>query len=153
VKSTDSNYAECQTILKNIEIVEKYYAYVGFGAPEESNINIGDYKFDNMDYKYLHQRLLKLDAADATTMVLNTENIKQFFLDDHYRKSVDQNLEVSEKTSQNVLYRIAKEIYGYTGKNNMEDLIAYFPADKKEMNGLYYDEKWYINTSYALGST
>jgi len=147
VQSTDPDYIQCQTVLKNIELIEQYYAYLSFGVPDESSINIGEYSFDFIDYKYLHRWLLNMDDKNAKTMVLNTEQTKQLFLQNNYRKSADENLEVSDITSQNVLYQLAKQIYGYTGKNDKKSLITYFSKDKKDMNGLYYDEKWHIQAS------
>lgn len=38
-------------------------------------------------------------------------------------------MEISDNPIQNTFYRLAKELYGYTGKNDLSDIMAFYSED------------------------
>lgn len=141
---------EEKVVLGNIELVKKYYEYASMGVPEELSIDIGEFDFAFMDYNYLKTALLNLDTTINTTENLNSQQVKGFFIYNQYRKDVEDTIEISDSISQNVIYRIAKEIHGYEGKNDKQELIRYFTPANADSNGMYFDEKRYINDDRAI---
>ncbi len=141
---------EEKVVLENIELVKRYYEYASLGVPEELDIDIGEFDFAYMDYNYLKTALLNLDTTINVTENLNSEQTKWFFLYNQYRQDVENTIEISDSVSQNVIYRIAKEIHGYDGKNDMSKIMEYFSPANADSNGMYFDEKWYINDDWAI---
>lgn len=150
IEPSSANYAQAQKILSNIEYLEKYYGYVNFWMPLEDNIDMGDFLFSEIDYNYLNSTLLNLDTKINTTKNRSSEKLKVDYYNGNYRKEYDAKLDISDKTSQNVIYRIAKEIHWYMGKNSPSELYTYFSPDKKDENGLYYEGKRYFNNDRAI---
>lgn len=150
VPADDPEYQECQTILSNIIYLQSYYEYISFGTPIESDIDIGNFAFDEMDFNYIHSSLLTLDINNYTTKNLNTQQTKEFFLYEKNRKNMQKTIDVSDSLGQNVLYRVAKEIHGYTWANTADQLRSYFSMDKDNAHGIYFKDKWYINNDNAL---
>jgi len=66
-----------------------------------------------MDYNYIHNALLDLNVEIKETKNLNSTQAKEFFMYDQYRQNIDKEIDISSSLSQNVLYRIAKELHGY----------------------------------------
>ncbi|MDR0859637.1 MAG: hypothetical protein LBO09_01270 [Candidatus Peribacteria bacterium] len=66
----------------------------------------------------------------------------------HWERNVDTS--VSEKVSQNIIYRLAKEFYGYTGKNDAMELMQYYSETDGAVHGLYYKDGRYINNDWAV---
>lgn len=150
IESSSDNYAQAQKILSNIEYLEKYYAYVNFWVPLEDSIDMGKFAFSEIDFNYLNSTLLNLDTTINSTKNRSSEKLKVDYYNGNYRKEYDANLDISDKVSQNVIYRIAKEIHWYTGDNNRADLINYFSPGNADKNGLYYDDKRYFNNDRAI---
>jgi hypothetical protein len=44
-----------------------------------------------------------------------------------WERNID--MSVSDKVSQNIIYRLAKELYGYTGENDAMALMQHFSED------------------------
>jgi hypothetical protein len=62
----------------------------------------------------------------------------------------DVNFQLSDKVSQNILYRLAKEFYGYTGDNDELKMMEYYSESQGNVHGLYYKDGRYINDDRAI---
>ncbi len=58
-------------------------------------------------------------------------------------------MEVSDDPMQNVLFQLAKQLYGYEGKNEKEALMNFFSEDG-EVHGFYYDNRRKLNEDRAV---
>ena len=57
-------------------------------------------------------------------------------------------MEVSDDSMQNVLYRLAKELYGYSGHNKKADLMSFYSENLANNQGIYFSDKRKINEDW-----
>ncbi|MDO4713551.1 MAG: hypothetical protein Q4B28_02655 [bacterium] len=58
-------------------------------------------------------------------------------------------MEIADDPMQNVLYQLAKQLYGYAGQNDQEALMQFF-SENGETYGLYYDKQRKVNEDWAV---
>jgi hypothetical protein len=61
-------------------------------------------------------------------------------------------IETSDDPFQNTLYRLAKELFGYTGKNTKEWVMQFYSEEDWNVHGIYYKDEWIINNDWAKDS-
>ncbi len=61
-------------------------------------------------------------------------------------------IETSDDPFQNTLYRLAKELFGYTGKNTKEWVMEFYSEADWNVHGIYYKDAWIINNDWAKDS-
>ena len=61
-------------------------------------------------------------------------------------------IETSDDPFQNTLYRLAKELFGYKGKNTKNELMEFYSEIDWNVHGIYYKDAWIINNDWAKDS-
>ena len=62
------------------------------------------------------------------------------------------NLNVSDDPMQNVLYRLACELYGYTGENDKAQLMQFYSEDVANNHGIYFSSERKLNKDWLIDS-
>ncbi|MBR4567923.1 hypothetical protein IKO18_06055 [bacterium] len=52
--------------------------------------------------------------------------MKYLSSDEYNTRIDDREVETSKSLFQNILYSIAKEVHGYTGKNDKQELVGFY---------------------------
>ena len=60
------------------------------------------------------------------------------------------NLNVSDDPMQNVLYRLACELYGYTGENDKAQLMQFYSEDVANNHGIYFSSERKLNKDWLI---
>ncbi|MEI6119440.1 MAG: hypothetical protein WCP92_10080 [bacterium] len=110
-KAEETDQIKVESMQKNIDFIKRFYTYKMMGVPIE-------------DQKELDLSLGMIDNKNAETIVttgkfdvVNTyteESTKWYFTNTGILKRMETKVEVSDSVGQNIIYRIAKEIHGYT---------------------------------------
>ena len=112
-------------------------------------------------------RLVRLQIPDSNKNVAFIENLlrKDFDLSQtHYpqlwkedvativenRQERRWNLNVSDDPMQNVLYRLACELYGYTGENDKAQLMQFYSEDVANNHGIYFSSERNLNKDWLI---
>ncbi|MBF0981353.1 hypothetical protein HXK74_01820 [Candidatus Gracilibacteria bacterium] len=112
-------------------------------------------------------RLVRLQIPDSNKNVAFIENLlrKDFDLSQtHYpqlgkedvativenRQERRGNLNVSDDPMQNVLYRLACELYGYTGENDKAQLMQFYSEDVANNHGIYFSSERKLNKDWLI---
>lgn len=112
-------------------------------------------------------RLVRLQIPDSNKNVAFIENLlrKDFDLSQtHYpqlwkedvativenRQERRWNLNVSDDPMQNVLYRLACELYGYTGENDKAQLMQFYSEDVANNHGIYFSSERKLNKDWLI---
>ena len=145
LKDKDTYKEKYTTLLPKIEYMKKYYAYKNLWVPPERQKSVGS--ISDTSYVATEEFLEHMEAGIELKPTTFTEgdiaSRMAAWLD--IPRFEESSAEYSPLVGQNVIYTIAKEIYGYEGKNDVLALITYFSPDKKSSLGMYYDDGRYIN--------
>lgn len=63
------------------------------------------------------------------------------------------NLNISDDPLQNVMYRLASELYGYTGANEKSEIMSFFSENDANAHGLYYSSQRQVNRDRAIDAS
>ena len=58
--------------------------------------------------------------------------------------------DISDDPLQNILYRLAKELFWYSGENDIQWLMGFFSESKDDNHGIYYSNKRKINDDWVI---
>ena len=135
----DLNYDE------NVKLVAKYQEWIDLTATNEEKIKLeipDSYK--NMRFI---EGLLEADfEVDKVSFPGNSvDQIKGLVA---LRQERYAEMEVSDDSMQNVLYRLAKELYGYSGNNKKADLMSFYSENLANNQGIYFSDKRKINEDW-----
>lgn len=61
-------------------------------------------------------------------------------------------MEISDDPLQNVLYRLARELFWYSKENEIQSLMNFFSESNDDNHWVYYSSKWKINNDWAIDS-
>lgn len=89
------------------------------------------------------------DIEQAKMREVDDEDIKTVYAGNLERNEC---LEYSDSVSQNIFYRLAKELYWYEWENNQEAIMNFFSESEWEVQWVYYDDKWKMNIDRAVDS-
>lgn len=146
VKDIESYKDTYQELEPKITFIKTYYESKVMSLPIEKQKSLGS--ISDISYVKVQDMLKNMDTEGIVikpnvftedtikTRIVNGLDLKRF--DDSYA-------EYTSSIGQNVIYRIAKEIYGYEGKNDVVSMMVYFSAEKNESLGMYFDDGRYIN--------
>ena len=146
-KTTYKNY---DIINANMEYVVKYYQYKTFGGLP-SDIPDIIIEGDQVDYmmieKFFTDFTIKPTWLTKEDLEKGFENNQLEIMTSDAVEKIDS---ISPNVGQNILYRIAKEVlWGYSGKNTLDDLKVFYSPKEKEHNGLYYEDgKRHVNNTF-----
>ena len=140
-EETDENYCE------NVQLVETYKKYMSmFENLEDKHYLYIDDEYKNGLFIY---NVLKADfnMNKVKYPTTNTENILARVWLWIERRWLT---EISDNILQNILYKLAKQLNGYTWKNDMYELMRFYGEDEDDVHGIYYSDKRKINEDWAI---
>ncbi len=140
---TDLNYDQ------NVKLVAKYQEWLDLTAPQEEKIKL---KIpDSAKNMRFIEKFLEADfEVDKVAFLGNSaDQVKNLI---HLRQERNAVMEISDGPIQNALYRLAKELYGYTGANEKEDLMAFYDESNGAVHGIYYKDARKVNEDWAIDS-
>jgi hypothetical protein len=127
-KQDYTTYEPTSAVYKNAELIKNYYRVKSFGKSQEeiaifhSSVSLSSQISLNT---FLDQDTLEVSmgpgvfySRETLATDYSTRNI------DMYEKL--QLTDASDNIGQNIIYRIAKEIHGYTGKNTLDALVSFY---------------------------
>lgn len=147
VKDADSYKETYQELLPKITFIKTYYECKLATLPIEKRLSL--WTITDISYVQVEEMLKNMDANGIvglkptifTEDLIKTRMVSGLELD-RFEESYS---EYTSSIGQNVVYRIAKEIYGYDGKNDVISMMVYFNPEKNESLGMYFDDGRYIN--------
>ncbi|MFZ2719046.1 MAG: hypothetical protein WAZ12_04610, partial [Candidatus Absconditicoccaceae bacterium] len=137
-----------EIIQKNIDFIKNFHAYITMGIPieDQKKLELSARMIDNKNI----ENMLSTGNFDFVNNY-QKENVEWYFTNENgILERMKTKVEVSDNVGQNIIYRVATEIHGYTGSNEMKELIEFFSVGKENSTGLYYDNKWTINNDRAV---
>ena len=140
----NSNYTE------NVKLVKKYQDWLKLTQTDMEKIamEIPD-SHKNVNF------VEKLLEADFDITKVKFWNISEERLIGLVWLNEERNweIETSDDPFQNTLYRLAKELFGYTGKNTKEWVMQFYSEEDWNVHGIYYKDEWIINNDWAIDSS
>lgn len=136
---TDLNYDQ------NVKLVARYQEWLDLTAlqSEKNGLIIPD-SAKNMRFieKFLEA---DFDLNKVSFLGNSEEQVKELV---HLRQERRAIMEISDDPMQNVLYRLAKELYGYTGENEKGALMAFYDEGNGWVHGIYYKDARKVNDDW-----
>ena len=131
----DQNYTENVKLVKAMQDWERLITWDGFARLQipDSNKNVAF--IENLlrkDFDLSQTQYPQIWKEDVATIVEN-------------RQERRWNLNVSDDPMQNVLYRLACELYGYTGENDKAQLMQFYSEDVANNHGIYFSSERKLN--------
>lgn len=134
--------------IENVKLVEKYKEYLSMVQ------NIEDREYLYLWYQYrdglfvsnLLEADFDLDKVECET--LGADNNVADILGNWYERRWIT--EISDNILQNILYGVAKELNGYSWRNELYDIMKFYSKDQDDVNWVYFDDKWIINNDWAI---
>ena len=136
----DQNYTENVKLVKAMQDWEKLIAWDGFARLQipDSNKNVAF--IENLlrkDFDLSQTQYPQIWKEDVATIVEN-------------RQERRWNLNVSDDPMQNVLYRLACELYGYIGENDKAQLMQFYSEDVANNHGIYFSSERKLNKDWLV---
>ena len=136
----DQNYTENVKLVKAMQDWEKLITWDGFARLQipDSNKNIAF--IENLlrkDFDLSQTQYPQIWKEDVATIVEN-------------RQERRWNLNVSDDPMQNVLFRLACELYGYTGENDKAQLMQFYSEDVANNHGIYFSSERKLNKDWLI---
>ena len=139
----NSNYTD------NVKLVKKYQDWIKLTQTDKEKIamEIPD-SHKNVNF------VEKLLEADFDITKVNFWTISEERLIGLVWLNEERNweIETSDDPFQNTLYRLAKELFGYTGNNTKEWIMQFYSETEGDVHGIYYKDEWIINNDWAKDS-
>ncbi len=136
----DQNYTENVKLVKAMQDWGKLIAWDGFARLQipDSNKNVAF--IENLlrkDFDLSQTQYPQIWKEGVATIVEN-------------RQERRWNLNVSDDPMQNVLYRLACELYGYTGENDKAQLMQFYSEDVANNHGIYFSSERKLNKDWLI---
>ena len=136
----DQNYTENVKLVKVMQDWEKLITWDGF-----ARLQIPD---SNKNVAFIENLLRKdFDLSQVQYPQLWKEDIAAIVENRQERR---WNLNVSDDPMQNVLYRLACELYGYTGENDKAQLMQFYSEDVANNHGIYFSSERKLNKDWLI---
>lgn len=138
--STNQNYNQ------NVKLLDTYQKWIKLTQSYEE-LSMLEIQDSHRNTKFVEEILkadFDLDKVEYPT--IKKENITTIIENKQERRGIT---DISDDPMQNILYQLAKELYGYSGKNDWEELMNFFSQDA-EVHGFYYDNKRKLNEERAI---
>lgn len=146
LESLENEEESAENYKQNLQLLEKYKSWLKIteSYEEMTQLEIPD---SNQNAKFI-EKLLKadfdLEKVDYPRM--KVEAAIWLIQERQERRGM---IEISDDPMQNVLFQLAKQLYGYEGANEKESLMQFFSEDG-EVHGFYYDNKRKLNEERAV---
>ena len=136
----DQNYTENVKLVKAMQDWEKLIAWDWFARIQIPDTDKNVAFIENLlrkDFDLSQVQYPQLWKEDVATIVEN-------------RQERRWNLNVSDDPMQNVLYRLACELYGYTGENDKAQLMQFYSEDVANNHGIYFSSERKLNKDWLI---
>ena len=136
----DQNYTENVKLVKAMQDWEKLIAWDWFARLQIPDTDKNVAFIENLlrkDFDLSQLQYPQLWKEDIATIVEN-------------RQERRWNLNVSDDLMQNVLYRLACELYGYTGENDKAQLMQFYSEDVANNHGIYFSSERKLNKDWLI---
>ncbi len=136
----------------NIKLINRIATIRSFGKTQEEldsfHFHVSMSAWQDVE-RFLWQEIIS--SGINTSVRYTKEELSQDYANGNidYYDSIELT-DVSDNVSQNILYAIAKKLHGYTGKNDMTELVNFFSQWDENALWLYYNGKWLINNDWAI---
>lgn len=134
--------------IKNIDFIQQYWKWkkLNMSIEEEWHIN---HQFNSFDYSWISNILEDIDKnIDKVDSWWTQDAVNYFAIKDSFWSRAESVRQVSSLTSQNIIYRIAREFHGYDGQNEERELIKYFSESSWDNKWFYYNDWWMLNVGW-----
>ena len=136
----DQNYTENVKLVKAMQDWEKLITWDGF-----ARLQIPDTDRNTLFiYNLLHK---DFDLSQVEYPQIWKEGVAPIVENGKERR---WNLNVSDDPMQNVLYRLACELYGYTGENDKAQLMQFYSEDVANNHGIYFSSERKLNKDWLI---
>jgi len=148
----EENNPEMKNYVENVKLVEKYREYLSMMESLEDRESL--YVVDNI-YRNggFISNLLEADF-DLSRVKYETIEDEGIVADivgvGNERRGLT---EISDDILQNILYKVAKQLNGYAGKNDLYSLMEFYSENKWNANWIYFSDKWMINDDWAIDAS
>ncbi len=143
--------SEIEKLKKNLDFVEKYDHYRKLWVSQEQ-ITEAWISETWLDYNYIEQVLLDLNSLSKRPKREKEKSMKYLSSAEYNTRIDDREVETSKSLFQNILYSIAKEVHGYTGKNDKQELVGFY-ALSWDVTWIYMNGKWKVNEDWEVDWT
>ena len=142
--TTNENY------LENLKLVKKYKEWMSLTQTqwEKITLRISDYD-RSTDFI---EKLISVDF-DLSKVVYSTISQERIVALINWNWERRWLLDISDNPAQNVLFRLAKELYGYIWENTKEWIMWFFDEWNDATHWIYFSNKWIINNDWAIDSS
>lgn len=149
---TNQDYKKLDVAMSYREKFEKYQSYL---RRDESRVDTQTISYNMINYDYLHSYLSLLSTSENPPIPNRSQEqvFDSLITDALYGYEVP----VSEHPLQNILYRIAREVYGVDVSNDRLSLMSFYQESRDDILGIYYGNRWYewsarwiVNEDYAF---
>ena len=139
-ENEDDNYVE------NVKMAVAYKKRLEFTESVEDKKYL---YIDNIANSKFIENLLK---SDFDLSKVEYPTIEPERLIDMVKFNCERNwlTDISDNPLQNVLYRLARELFWYSGENDMQWLMWFFSESNDDNHWLYYTSKWKVNKDWAI---
>lgn len=138
---SDPNYTQ------NVQLVLRYQEWMALtqSYEERQHLEIPNvYKNVNFIEKFLEADF-ELDVVEYPSV--GAEDVIGFVESNLERRGM---MEIADDPMQNVLYQLAKQLYGYAGHDEQEALMQFFSEAEGGVFGVYYSNEWKVNDEWAI---
>lgn len=141
-----------QHLQQNFRYLENYMKAREIGNIREKQYRI-EFFYGDLNYNYIEAVLeYNFETTGFAYNNFTSADIKgiAYYRQERNLAQKENIVPVSDKISQNIIYRLATEFYGYTGKNEAMALMQYYSEGEGHVHGLYYKDGRYINNDRAI---
>lgn len=144
--NTDDLSEENSSLKSKIQYILTYQQAKEFGKYNNKKKEYTNYS--NISYDYITRIIQNnYDVHGIAPTRIERNEVKKVFW---YANERTEIVSTSPSLKQNIIYRLATELYDYQWENDMMQLIGHFSSSNANTYGLYYDDGWYINNDYEI---
>lgn len=144
---SDTEKQRNQKLRNNIQHIENYIKALEIANTWEEQYRT-NFTYGNLNYNYITAILEHdFEMKGFEFQNFSTNAVKSIA---YYNRERNVNIPVSDSVSQNIIYRLAVEFYGYTGNNDSMELMKCFSEGTWSVHWLYYKDGWYINNDWEI---
>lgn len=138
---SDPNYTQ------NVQLVLRYQEWMALtqSYEERQHLEIPNVHKNVNFIEKLLEADFELDAVEYPSV--GAEGVIGFVESNLERRGM---MEIADDPMQNVLYQLAKQLYGYGGHNEQEALMQFFSEAEGGVFGVYYSNEWKVNDEWAI---
>lgn len=135
---TDPDYIQLDVSISYRKKFEQYQSYI---RTDELYVDTQTVSYNMINYDYLHYYLNLLSTNESPKIPNRSQ--EQVFDNLTQHTLYWYEVPVSDHPLQNILYRIAREVYGANVSNDWLSLLLFYQESRDDVLGIYYGNRWY----------